>query len=295
MWLWISWRTSLFTRSNAPLLKTNAKPNTWLFTVTTSCLYLLGMICLRTPHNWRSRWQLFWMPTLGPFCMMGSWIILTLLSLFPPCWLNKESTRSHMYGWMVNSAHSFLLKLSLKLYRVLKIRWRMMSLTRSRFLLTQMTRRHSLEDTRTVDLIEGKMLLLVTIGWDSLSSFSPISTQMSPLVRHAIGGKPVTGCLSWLGGSDMSCLPKEPLILWTTVPPLLFFNLSSHKLAGVAAFFVGGWGGLRPYHEIPALIYADSVLCTLFVSLPHRCWLFGDAISSTMTNQGTEELSLSSY
>ena len=88
-----------------------------------------------------------------------------------------------------------------------------MSLTRSQFLLTQMTRRHSLEDTRTVDLIEGKTLLLVTIGWDSFSSFSPISTQMSPLVRHATGGKPVTGCLCWSGGSDTSRLPEEPLIL----------------------------------------------------------------------------------
>ena len=88
-----------------------------------------------------------------------------------------------------------------------------MSLTWSQFLLTQMTRRHSLEDTWTLDLIEGKMLLLVTIGWDSFSSFSPISTQMSPLVRHVTGGKPVTGCLCWSGGSDMSCLPEEPLIL----------------------------------------------------------------------------------
>ena len=64
-----------------------------------------------------------------------------------------------------------------------------------------------------MDLIEGKMLLSVTIGWDSFSSFSPISTQMSQLVRHAMGGKPVTGCLCWSGGSDMSCLPEEPLIL----------------------------------------------------------------------------------
>ena len=46
-----------------------------------------------------------------------------------------------------------------------------MSLTQSWFLLTQMMRRRSLEDTRTVDLIEGKMLLLVTIGWDSFSFF----------------------------------------------------------------------------------------------------------------------------
>ena len=90
---------------------------------------------------------------------------------------------------MVNSAHSFLLKLSLKLHRVLKIWWRMMSLTQSQFLLTQMMRRHSLEDTWTVDLIKGKTLPLVTIGWDSFSSFSPISTQMSPLVRHAKGGE----------------------------------------------------------------------------------------------------------
>ena len=88
-----------------------------------------------------------------------------------------------------------------------------MSLTQSRSLLTQMTRRHSLEDTWTVDLIEGKTLLSVTIGWDSFSSFSPISTQMSPLVRHAMGGKPVMGCLCWLGGSDTSRLPEEPLIL----------------------------------------------------------------------------------
>ena len=88
-----------------------------------------------------------------------------------------------------------------------------MSLTQSRFLLTQMMRRCSLEDTWTVDLIEGKTLLSVTIGWDSFSSFSPISTQMSPLVRHTMGGKPVMGCLCWLGGSYMSHLPKEPLIL----------------------------------------------------------------------------------
>ena len=87
-----------------------------------------------------------------------------------------------------------------------------MSLTQSQFLLTQMMR-CSLEDTWTVDLIEGKTLLSVTIGWDSFSSFSPISTQMSPLVRHATGGKPVTGCLCWSGGSDTSHLPKEPLIL----------------------------------------------------------------------------------
>ena len=87
-----------------------------------------------------------------------------------------------------------------------------MSLTRSRFLLTQMTR-CSLKDTRTVDLIEGKMLVSVTIGWDSFSSFSPISNQMSPLVRDETGGKPVTGCLCWSGGSDTSHLPKEPLIL----------------------------------------------------------------------------------
>ena len=88
-----------------------------------------------------------------------------------------------------------------------------MSLTWSQFLLTQMMRRCSLEDTRTVDLIEGKTLLSVTIGWDSFSSFSPISTQMSPLVRHAMGGKPVMECLCWLGGSDTSHLPEEPLIL----------------------------------------------------------------------------------
>ena len=88
-----------------------------------------------------------------------------------------------------------------------------MSLTQSQFLLTQMTRIHSLEDTWTVDLIEDKTLLSVTIGWDSFSSFSPISTQMSPLVRHATGGKPVMGCLCWLGGSDTSRLPEEPLIL----------------------------------------------------------------------------------
>ena len=88
-----------------------------------------------------------------------------------------------------------------------------MSLTRSQFLLTQLMRRHSLEDTWTVDLSKGKMLPLVTIGWDSFSSFSPISTQMSSLVRHAMGGKPVMGCLCCLGGSDMSCLPKELLIL----------------------------------------------------------------------------------
>ena len=88
-----------------------------------------------------------------------------------------------------------------------------MSLTHSQFLLTQKTRRCSLEDTQKVDSIEGKMLPLVTIGWDSFSSFSPISTQMSSLVRHARGGKPVTGCLCCLGGSDMSHLPEEPLIL----------------------------------------------------------------------------------
>ena len=88
-----------------------------------------------------------------------------------------------------------------------------MSLTQSRFLLTQMMRRRSLEDTWTVDLIGSKTLLSVTIGWDSFSSFSPISTQMSPLVRHATGGKPVTGCLCWSGGSDTSRLPEEPLIL----------------------------------------------------------------------------------
>ena len=88
-----------------------------------------------------------------------------------------------------------------------------MSLIRSQFLLTQMMRRRSLEDTWTLDLIEGKRLLLVTIGWDSFSSFSPISTQMSPLVRHVTGGKPVMGCLCWSGGSDTSRLPKEPLIL----------------------------------------------------------------------------------
>ena len=88
-----------------------------------------------------------------------------------------------------------------------------MSLTQSQFLLTQMTKRCSLEDTWTLDLIEGKTLLLVTIGWDSFSSFSPISTQMSPLVRHIMGGKPVMGCLCWSGGSDMSRLPEEPLIL----------------------------------------------------------------------------------
>ena len=88
-----------------------------------------------------------------------------------------------------------------------------MSLTRSQFLLTQMMRRRSLEDAWTVDLIKGKTLSLVTIEWDSFSSFSPISTQMSPLVRHATGGKPVMGCLCCLGGSDMSCLPEEPLIL----------------------------------------------------------------------------------
>ena len=64
-----------------------------------------------------------------------------------------------------------------------------------------------------MDLIEGKTLLLVTIGWDSFSSFSPISTQMSPLVRHVMGGKPVMGCLCWSGGSDMPRLPEEPLIL----------------------------------------------------------------------------------
>ena len=86
-----------------------------------------------------------------------------------------------------------------------------MSLTQSQFLLTQKMRRRSLEDTRTVDLIEGKTLPLVTIGWDSFSSFSPISIQMSPLVRHATGGKPVMGCLCCLGGSDMSHLPEEPI------------------------------------------------------------------------------------
>ena len=88
-----------------------------------------------------------------------------------------------------------------------------MFLTRSQFKLTQMTRGCSLEDTWTVDLIRGETLPLVTIGWDSFSSFSPISTQMSLLVRHAMVGKPVTGCLCCLGGSDMSHLPKEPLIL----------------------------------------------------------------------------------
>ena len=49
-------------------------------------------------------------------------------------------------------------------------------------LLTRMKRIRSLEDTWTLDLIEGKMLLSVTIGCDSFSSFSPISNQMSPLV-----------------------------------------------------------------------------------------------------------------
>ena len=67
---------------------------------------------------------------------------------------------------MVNSAHSFLLKLSLKLLIVLKIQWRMMSLTWSQFLLTQMNRRCTLEDTWTLDLIGSKTLLLVTSGWD---------------------------------------------------------------------------------------------------------------------------------
>ena len=96
---------------------------------------------------------------------------------------------------MVNSAHSSLLKLSLKLHRVLKIWWRMMSLNWSQFLLTQMTRRRSLKDTWTVDLIKGKTLPLVTIGWDSFSSFSPMSTQMSPLVRHVMGGSASNGML----------------------------------------------------------------------------------------------------
>ena len=82
-----------------------------------------------------------------------------------------------------------------------------MSLTQNQFLLTQMTRRHSLKDTWTVDLIKGKTLPLVTIGWDSFSSFSQISAQMSPLVRHATGGKPVTGCLCCSGGSDIFTPP----------------------------------------------------------------------------------------
>ena len=71
-----------------------------------------------------------------------------------------------MYDLMVNSTHSFLLKSSLKLLRVLKIQWRMMSLTQSQFLLTQMKRRCSLGDTWTLDLTGSKTFFLVTIGWD---------------------------------------------------------------------------------------------------------------------------------
>ena len=125
---------------------------------------------------------------------------------------------------MVNSAHSFLLKSSL--LRVLKIQWRMMSLTWSQFLLTRMKRRHSLEDTWTLDLIGSKMLLLVTIGWDSFSSFSPISNQMSPLVRHVMGGKPVMGCLCWSGGNDLChTFPKSLLFCELQCHPFFIFEL----------------------------------------------------------------------
>ena len=89
-----------------------------------------------------------------------------------------------------------------------------MSLNLSQFLLTQMKRGHSLEDTRTLDLIGGEMLSLITGGWVSFSSFLLISNQMSSPARHVMGGKPVMGCLCWLGGLWlMSCLPEEPLIL----------------------------------------------------------------------------------
>ena len=127
---------------------------------------------------------------------------------------------------MGNSTHSFLLKLSLKLLRVLKIWWRTMSLTWSQFLLTLMKRRCSLKDTWTLDLIGSKTLLSVTIGWDSFSSFSPISNQMSPLVRHVTGGEPVKGCLCWSGGSD-SChtSPKSLLFCELWCHPFFIFEL----------------------------------------------------------------------
>ena len=100
-----------------------------------------------------------------------------------PSLLTQQGVDKIPHVWLNGEFHTqLLLKLSLKLLRVLKIRWRMMSLTQSQFLLTWMKRRRSLEDTWTLDLIEGKTLLSVTIGWDSFSSFSPISIQMSPLV-----------------------------------------------------------------------------------------------------------------
>ena len=109
-----------------------------------------------------------------------------------------------------------------------------MSLTRSQFLLTQMKRRHSLKDTWTLDLIGSKMLLLVTIGWDSFSSFSLISNQMSPLVRHIMGGKPVMGCLCWLGGSDLC---------HASLKSLLFGELRCHPFFIFELFPPISWPG----------------------------------------------------
>ena len=84
-----------------------------------------------------------------------------------------------------------------------------------------------------LDLIEGKTLLLVTIGWDSFSSFSPISTQMSPLMRHVMGCKLVMGCLCWSGESDTHASPKS----------LLFCELQCHPFFLFKPFPPTSWPG----------------------------------------------------
>ena len=88
MWLWTRWRIGLFTRSSVLLLRTNAKPNTWLFTITASCLYLLRTICLRILHNWRLQQQSSWMPTLGP--SLPSLLTWQGVDKIPHVWLNGE-------------------------------------------------------------------------------------------------------------------------------------------------------------------------------------------------------------
>ena len=69
-------------------------------------------------------------------------------------------------------------------------------------------------DTWTLDLIRDETLFLITNGWGSFHHFSLVSNQMSSLVIHAMGGRPVTGCLCCPGGLYfVPHLPKEPLIL----------------------------------------------------------------------------------
>ena len=58
-----------------------------------------------------------------------------------------------------------------------------------------------------------------------LSSFSLISKQMSSLVRHVTGGKPVMGCLCWSGGSDLChASPKSLLFCELQCHPFFVFE-----------------------------------------------------------------------